>query len=60
MTSKGIAGSIPDIIVKLPDGEKVIIDSKVSLSDYNDYLKTNDELNRVIFLKNINYPLKIT
>ena len=48
---KGIAGSIPDIIVKLPDGKKVIIDSKVSLSDYNDYLKANDELNKSNFFK---------
>ena len=39
---KGIGGSIPDIIVNLPDEKKVIIDSKVSLSDYNEYLKSND------------------
>ena len=42
---KGIGGSIPDIIVNLPDEKKVIIDSKVSLSDYNEYLKSNDQLN---------------
>ena len=48
---KGIDGSIPDIIVKLPDGKKVIIDSKVSLSDYNEYLKANDQINKDNFFK---------
>ena len=48
---KGIEGSIPDIIVNLPDKKKVIIDSKVSLSDYNEYLKSNDQLNKDNFYK---------
>ena len=48
---KGIGGSIPDIIVNLPDEKKVIIDSKVSLSDYNEYLKSNDPLNKDNFYK---------
>ena len=48
---KGIEGSIPDIIVNLPDEKKVIIDSKVSLSDYNEYLKSNDQLNKDNFYK---------
>jgi DNA recombination protein RmuC len=48
---KGIGGSIPDIIVKLPDGKKVVIDSKVSLSDYSEYLKANDQLNKDNFFK---------
>ena len=48
---KGIGGSIPDIIVNLPDVKKVIIDSKVSLSDYNEYLKSNDQLNKDNFYK---------
>tara|TARA_B100001057_G_scaffold436029_1_gene466776 strand:- start:15 stop:947 length:933 start_codon:yes stop_codon:yes gene_type:complete len=48
---KGIGGSIPDIIVKLPDGKKVVIDSKVSLSDYNEYLKANDQINKDNFYK---------
>ena len=48
---KGIGGSIPDIIVKLPDGKKVVIDSKVSLSDYNDYLNANDQINKDNFYK---------
>jgi DNA recombination protein RmuC len=48
---KGIGGSIPDIIVKLPDGKKVIIDSKVSLSDYSEYLNANDQINKDNFYK---------
>jgi len=48
---KGIGRSIPDIIVNLPDEKKVIIDSKVSLSDYNEYLKSNDQLNKDNFYK---------
>jgi len=48
---KGIGGSIPDIIVKLPDDKKVVIDSKVSLSGYNEYLKANDQINRDNFYK---------
>jgi DNA recombination protein RmuC len=48
---KGIGGSIPDIIVKLPDGKKVIVDSKVSLSDYNEYLNANDQINKDNFYK---------
>ena len=48
---KGIDGSIPDIIVKLPDGKKVVIDSKVSLSDYSEYLKANDQINKDNFFK---------
>ena len=48
---KGIGGSIPDIIVNLPDEKKVIIDSKVSLSDYNEYIKSNDQLNKDNFYK---------
>ena len=48
---KGIGGSIPDIIVKLPDGKKVVIDSKVSLSDYNEYLNSNDQINKDNFYK---------
>ena len=59
---KGVGGSIPDIIVKLPDGKKVIIDSKVSLSDYSEYLKANDQINKDNFYKkhlnSVKYHLK--
>ena len=34
----------PDIIVKLPNENNIIIDSKVSLKDYENYCRTNNQL----------------
>ena len=48
---KGVGGSIPDIVIKLPDSKKVIIDSKVSLADYNEYLNAKDDINKNNSLK---------
>ena len=36
----------PDVIIHYPDGKDVIIDSKVSLSAYVDYMNSNDETTR--------------
>lgn len=36
----------PDVIVDLPGGHHLVIDSKVSLLDYHDYCKCNDENQR--------------
>jgi len=33
----------PDVLIKLPEGKHLIIDSKVSFIDYNKYLHTDDE-----------------
>ena len=33
----------PDCIISLPDGKKLIVDSKVSISNYVDYIKSEDE-----------------
>ncbi len=33
----------PDIVIKLPDGKRLIIDSKVSLKDYDGYVSEEDE-----------------
>ncbi len=34
---------LPDVIINLPDGKKMIIDSKVSLTDYERYINAEEE-----------------
>jgi DNA recombination protein RmuC len=34
---------LPDVIINLPDGKKMIIDSKVSLTDYERYINAEDD-----------------
>jgi DNA recombination protein RmuC len=41
----------PDVIIRLPEGRHVVIDSKVSLNAYNTFVNTTDEQERVIALK---------
>ncbi|WP_299224488.1 DNA recombination protein RmuC [uncultured Psychroserpens sp.] len=41
---------LPDVVLHLPDNKKMIIDSKVSLTDYERYVNANDE-ERHVFLK---------
>jgi DNA recombination protein RmuC len=42
---------MPDVVVKLPDGKDIIIDAKVSLTDYERYTSSEDELAREASLK---------
>ncbi|WP_339627536.1 DNA recombination protein RmuC [uncultured Maribacter sp.] len=35
---------LPDVIINLPDGKKMIVDSKVSLTDYERYVNSDEEL----------------
>ena len=35
---------LPDVIINLPDGKKMVVDSKVSLTDYERYVNAEDEL----------------
>jgi len=35
---------LPDVIIHLPDGKKMIVDSKVSLTDYERYVNAEDDL----------------
>ena len=41
---------LPDVIINLPDGKKMIVDSKVSLTDYERYVNA-DEILREKYLK---------
>ncbi|WP_289063564.1 DNA recombination protein RmuC [uncultured Zobellia sp.] len=41
---------LPDVIINLPDGKKMVVDSKVSLTDYERYVNAEEDL-RDKFLK---------
>ncbi|MBF04525.1 MAG: DNA recombination protein RmuC [Flavobacterium sp.] len=42
---------MPDVIINLPDGKKMVIDSKVSLTAYERYVNEEDETAKNIILK---------
>jgi len=41
----------PDVIINLPDNKKMIVDSKVSLTAYEQYINSDDENEKQQFLK---------
>ena len=41
----------PDVIINLPDGKKMVVDSKVSLVAYEKYINEEEETLRNVFLK---------
>ncbi len=41
----------PDVIIHLPDNKKMIVDSKVSLTAYEKFVNTEDDLEKIQFLK---------
>ncbi len=41
----------PDVIINLPEGKHIIVDAKVSLNAYNDYINSEDETDSQHFLK---------
>jgi len=41
----------PDVIINLPDNKKMIVDSKVSLTAYEQYVNNEDESEKAQFLK---------
>tara|TARA_B100000029_G_scaffold152985_1_gene148134 strand:- start:8924 stop:9865 length:942 start_codon:yes stop_codon:yes gene_type:complete len=49
---KKIGDEKPDIIINLPENRKVVIDSKVSLLDYSQYLTSKTDKNREEHKKN--------
>lgn len=42
---------LPDVIINLPDGKKMIVDSKVSLTAYERYVNEEDDVQQNIYLK---------
>tara|TARA_R110001592_G_scaffold142455_8_gene364544 strand:- start:2158 stop:3504 length:1347 start_codon:yes stop_codon:yes gene_type:complete len=45
---------LPDVIINLPDGKKMIVDSKVSLTDYERYVNADVELRERYLKDHIN------
>ncbi len=41
----------PDVVINLPDGKKMIVDSKVSLTAYEKYCNEEDDLLKIVHLK---------
>ncbi|WNW02367.1 DNA recombination protein RmuC [Tenacibaculum sp. HL-MS23] len=41
---------LPDVVIHLPDNKKMIVDSKVSLTAYEQYVNTDDDLEKERFL----------
>ena len=41
----------PDVIIFLPDNKKMIIDAKVSLTAYENYINSDDETKKLLYLK---------
>ncbi|MBE0424923.1 MAG: DNA recombination protein RmuC [Lutibacter sp.] len=42
---------LPDIVIHLPDGKKMVIDSKVSLTAYEQFVNSEDDFEKSQFLK---------
>ena len=47
-----IGSEKPDMIINLPEDRRVVIDSKVSLTDYNSFLNAETEIEKESFKKN--------
>ena len=45
---------LPDVIINLPDGKKMVVDSKVSLTDYERYVNADEELKQKHLKDHIN------
>lgn len=41
----------PDVVINLPDGKKMIVDSKVSLTAYEKYINEEDDNLKIVYLK---------
>ncbi|MFS4456765.1 DNA recombination protein RmuC [Maribacter sp. 2304DJ31-5] len=45
---------LPDVIINLPDGKKMIVDSKVSLTDYERYINAGNDVQEKFLKAHIN------
>lgn len=45
---------LPDVIINLPDGKKMVVDSKVSLTDYERYVNAEEEFKPKLLKDHIN------
>lgn len=50
VTEEG-ARVFPDVVINLPDGKKMVVDSKVSLVSYEKYINEEDDILKTAFLK---------
>ena len=50
-TNEEGARILPDVIINLPDGKKMVVDSKVSLTGYERYVNEEDETLKSVYLK---------
>jgi DNA recombination protein RmuC len=41
----------PDVVIRLPEGKHVIVDSKVSLTAYNNFVNAEADQDKVVYLK---------
>ncbi|HEY5750865.1 MAG TPA: DNA recombination protein RmuC [Chryseolinea sp.] len=41
----------PDVVIRLPEGKHVIVDSKVSLTAYNNFVNAEGDQDKVLYLK---------
>ncbi|HSD13169.1 MAG TPA: DNA recombination protein RmuC [Flavobacterium sp.] len=49
--TEGGSRVLPDVVINLPDGKKMIVDSKVSLTAYERYINEEEESEKSSFLK---------
>ena len=50
-TSEDGGRILPDVIINLPDGKKMVVDSKVSLTAYERYVNEEDDAQQNMYLK---------
>lgn len=53
-TKKDGSRVLPDVVINLPDGKKMVIDSKVSLTDYERFVNSDEDLQEKYLKDHIN------